>query len=62
MASNRKTQTESFPDDGLERIHVRIPSDLATALRVRCAEGRKSLAEGVAEAIRVWIKFEKPLE
>lgn len=60
MASRRKAQKRIPADDGLERIHVRIPADLATALRVRCAEGRKSLAEGVTEAILGWIKSERP--
>lgn len=58
MASRRKTQKKST-DENAERIHVRIPVDLATKLRVKCAEERKALADGVAEAIRGWVEPRK---
>jgi len=38
-----------------ERVNVYIPTDVVTALRVRCAETRRSISDGVTDAIRAWL-------
>jgi plasmid stability protein len=39
-----------------ERLNLYIPADLAMALRVRCAETRRSISDGVTDALRVWLE------
>lgn len=39
-----------------ERVNVYIPTEVVTALRVRCAETRRSISDGVTDAIREWLK------
>jgi hypothetical protein len=41
-----------------ERLNLYIPMELATALRVRCAETRRSISDGVTEALRFWLAHE----
>ena len=41
-----------------ERLNLYIPMDVATALRVRCAETRRSISDGVTEALRFWLAHE----
>jgi hypothetical protein len=41
-----------------ERVNVYIPSNVVTALRVRCAETRRSISDGVTDAIRAWLESE----
>lgn len=37
-----------------ERLVVYVPRDLATTLRVRCAEQRQSLSDATTEALERW--------
>lgn len=41
-----------------ERLVVYVPEELATRLRVRCAEERRSLSEAVTEALEAWERIE----
>ena len=43
----------------MERLNLYIPMEVATALRVRCAETRRSVSDGVTEAVRLWLQQKK---
>ena len=42
-----------------ERLNLYIPMEVATALRVRCAETRRSISDGVTEALLFWLESQK---
>jgi hypothetical protein len=42
-----------------ERMNLYIPAEVATALRVRCAETRRSISDGVTEALLAWLERER---
>jgi hypothetical protein len=42
-----------------ERVNVYIPTDVVMALRVRCAETRRSISDGVTDALRAWLEQER---
>jgi hypothetical protein len=39
-----------------ERVAVYLPPEAATALRVRCAQERRSVSDAVTEAVAKWLK------
>ena len=39
-----------------ERVAVYLPPELAEALRVRCAKERRSVSDGVTDAVSEWMK------
>lgn len=42
-----------------ERLNLYIPAEVATALRVRCAETRRSISDGVTEALLDWLQRQR---
>jgi len=42
-----------------ERLNTYIPTELALAVRVRCAETRRSVSDGVTEALRAWLGHDR---
>jgi hypothetical protein len=46
---------------GGERVAVYLPPDAATALRVRCAQERRSVSDAVTEAVAEWLKAPGPV-
>jgi len=55
-ASSRALRRENVET---ERLNLYIPMEVATALRVRCAETRRSISDGVTEALLVWLERER---
>ena len=49
-----KLQTRGKRKEAGERLTVYVPPELAEALRVTCAQERRSLSEAVTEALRLW--------
>ena len=64
FVAQRKRSIPSAPalrreDVETERLNLYIPMEVATALRVRCAETRRSISDGVTEALRLWLEQER---
>ena len=64
FVAQRKRSTASVPalrreNVETERLNLYVPTDVATGLRVRCAETRRSISDGVTEALRLWLQQEK---
>ena len=38
-----------------ERVAVYLPPELVTALRVRCAQERRSVSDAITEAVSAWV-------
>lgn len=38
-----------------ERIAVYLPPEIVTALRVRCAQERRSVSDAITEAVTAWV-------
>ena len=43
-----------------ERVAVYLPPEAALALRVRCAQARRSVSDAVTEAVAEWLKSSGP--
>lgn len=56
--SSAKLVSRLRRDESGERVSVYLPPDMATELRVRCARERRSVSDGVTEAIGAWLASE----
>lgn len=55
-SAGRKGSRRRSPSEPGERVTVYLPPDVATELRVRCAQDRRSLSDAITEATEVWLK------
>src|SRR3990172_6112 len=43
-----------------QRVAISLPPDAAVALRIRCAQERRSVSDAVTEVVTVWLRSSKP--